>query len=81
MAAIFKRFSRQPQSGEVHIDATDARQGRWGRHAFWMLVCSTVLAIAALFGSWMFRAGDLSAADATNTPTAAESRAVGAPAG
>jgi len=78
MAAMFRRFAR-PRTGETHIDATDARQGRWGRHAFWMLVVSTILAIAALFGSWMFRAGDLSAADATSTPTAAETQAAGAP--
>lgn len=76
--AMLRRFSR-PRAGETHIDATDARQGRWGRHAFWMLVVSTILAIAALFGSWMFRAGDLSAADATSTPTAVEARAAGAP--
>lgn len=76
--AIFRRFSRA-RGAETHIDATDARQGRWGRSAFWMLVASTVLAVAVLFGSWMFRAGDLAAADASSTPTAAETQAAGAP--
>lgn len=78
--AMLRRFSR-PRAGETHIDATEARQGRWGRHAFWMLVASTALAVAALFGSWMFRAGDLAAADAKSAPTAAEARAAGAPVG
>ena len=75
---MFRRFSRAP-GGETHIDATDARQGLRGRHVLWMLVASTALAVAALFGSWMFRAGDLSAADASSTPTAAEAQAAGAP--
>jgi hypothetical protein len=81
MDTVFKRLSRQPRTGEVHIEATDARQGRWGRHALWILVCSTVLAIVALLGSWMYRAGDLAAADATKPPATVESRAVGAPGG
>jgi hypothetical protein len=76
--ALFRRFSR-PAGGETHIEATDARQGLRGRHVLWMLVASTALAVAALFGSWMFRAGDLAAADASRTPTAAEVQAAGAP--
>jgi len=76
--ALFGRYSRT-RGDETHIDVTDVRQARWGRHAFWVLVASTTLAVAALFGSWMFRAGDLSAADASSTPTAAEAQAAGAP--
>lgn len=78
MASLFtRRFG--PQTGETHIEATDARQGRWGRHVFWVLVASTALAVVALFGSWAFHAGDLSAADATRSPTAADVRAAGEP--
>jgi hypothetical protein len=79
MASFFSRFPRASQ--ETHIEATDVRQGRWGRHAFWVLVASTSLAVIALFASWAFRAGDLAAADATSTPTAAETRAAGEPVG
>lgn len=79
MAGFFSRTPRTQPGHETHIDATDARQGRWGRHAFWMLVASTVLVVIALFSSWMFRAGDLAAADATSTPAAAESQAAGVP--
>jgi len=79
MAGFFSRTPRTQPGDETHIEATDARQGRWGRHAFWMLVASTVLVVIVLFSSWMFRAGDLAAADATSTPTAAEAQAVGAP--
>jgi hypothetical protein len=41
------------------LNATRARQGRWGRHVFWVLVISTVLAAAALFGAWGLRSNDL----------------------
>jgi hypothetical protein len=83
MAAFFNRFSRQPQprDGELHIEATDVRQARWGRHALVMLICSTALAVVALFGAWAFKSGDLADASARSTPTAAEAKAAGAPVG
>ena len=37
------------------VNATRARQGRWGKHVFWVLIISTVLAAAALFGAWGLR--------------------------
>ncbi len=77
MAGFFNRFSRKRRGGEIHIDATDARQASWGRHAFWMLICSTALVVVALFGAWAYRADDLSDADARSRPTAAEARAAG----
>lgn len=81
MADFFRRFAQPQQGGETHIDATDARQARWGRHAFVMLICSTVLAVIALFSAWAFKSDDLADAQAKSTPTAAEARAAGAPAG
>ena len=48
------------------LNATRARQGRRGRHIFWVLVISTVLAALALFGAWSFRANDLAAVEANN---------------
>lgn len=75
MAGLFHRFSRKRQGGEIHIDATDARQANWGRHAFWMLIFSTLLVVIALFGAWAYRADDLSDADARSRPTAGEARA------
>jgi hypothetical protein len=57
------------------INATRARQGRFGRHIFWILIVSTVLAALALFGAWSFRAGDLAAVDDnTGASTPAEAR-------
>ncbi|KRA56191.1 hypothetical protein ASD79_17685 [Caulobacter sp. Root655] len=41
------------------LNATRARQGRWGKHVFWVLIISTVLAAIALFGAWSMRSGDL----------------------
>ncbi|PTS91509.1 MULTISPECIES: hypothetical protein [unclassified Caulobacter] len=64
-------LSRPAQS----ISATRARQGRWGRHIFWILVVSTVLAAMALFGAWGFRSGDLASVEHNNgvkTPAEAE---------
>ncbi len=48
------------------LNATRARQGRWGRHVFWVLVVSTVLAAIALFGAWSFRAKDLASVEVNN---------------
>jgi len=45
----------------VEVPATDARQGRWGRHALWMLLASLALVVIALFGTWASRSGDFSA--------------------
>jgi hypothetical protein len=77
MGNFFRRFRRERP---VVLEATQARQGRWGRHVFWMLAASTFLAVVALFGSWAFNARDLAAADATSTPTTAEAQAAGDPA-
>lgn len=38
------------------MKATRARQGSWGRHIFWVLIISTVLAALALFASFAFHA-------------------------
>ena len=54
-----------PQPPE-RLNATRARQGRWGQHIFWILVASTVLAALALFGAWGFRANDLAAVEHNN---------------
>jgi hypothetical protein len=57
------------------LNATRARQGRWGRHVFWVLIVSTVLAAIALFGAWSYRANDLAAVEVNNgakTPAEAQ---------
>ena len=64
----------QADSGQ-RLNATRARQGRWGRHVFWVLVVSTVLAALALFGAWSYRANDLAAVEVNNgakTPAEAQ---------
>jgi len=47
------------------LGATRARQGRFGRHVFWVLVFGTLLAALALFSAWTWRSGDLAAVDDT----------------
>ena len=54
------------------LNATRARQGRWGRHVFWVLIISTVLAAAALFGAWGMRSGDLARVENTRGATASQ---------
>ncbi len=48
------------------LNATRARQGRYGKHVFWMLIISTVLAAIALFGAWSMRSGDLAGVEHNN---------------
>lgn len=47
------------------LNATRARQGRWGRHMFWVLAVSTLLAVIGLFAAWSWRAPDLAATEPT----------------
>ncbi|MBO9710915.1 MAG: hypothetical protein J7521_22155 [Caulobacter sp.] len=54
------------------LNATRARQGRWGSHVFWVLVISTVLAALVLFGAWSMRSGDLARVDHTRGATTQE---------
>ena len=64
-----------PPTDGPRVNATRARQGRWGRQVFWVLVVSTVLAALALFGAWSFRAKDLAAVEVNNgakTPAEAQ---------
>ena len=41
------------------LSAQDARQARWGRPVFVMLIVSTLLAALALLAAWAWRSGDL----------------------
>jgi hypothetical protein len=59
------------------LNATRARQGRWGRHVFWVLIISTVLAAAALFGAWGMRSGDLARVENTRGATTAQEALLG----
>ncbi len=58
------------------VDATDARQARWGRHAFAILVTSLVLVVIALFGSWAYFSGALSGQHGNKEAPAAVARTV-----
>jgi hypothetical protein len=61
-------------SDHTVLKATPARQGRWGRPVFWVLVFGTLLAAIGLFAAWTWRAPDLAA----TTPTLSEQRAAAA---
>ena len=45
------------------LNATRARQGRWGKHMIWVLLFGTLLAAVALFGAWTWKAPDLAKAN------------------
>lgn len=59
--AILSRDSSRPT-----LNATRARQGRFGVHMFWVLVVSTGLAALALFAAWSWRADDLASTAPNN---------------
>jgi hypothetical protein len=50
------------------LNATRARQGRYGRPMFWVLVASTLLAALGLALAWAWKAPDLAAANSNNGP-------------
>lgn len=68
--------SRSDTSGHATLAATPARQGRFGKHMFWVLVFGTLLAAIGLFAAWTWKAPALSraseqqsAAQAVSAPT------------
>ena len=61
------------------MGATRARQGRYGRHVFWVLLISTTLAALALFGAWSWRSGDLAATEPHNARQATDAKSFNAP--
>ncbi len=48
------------------LNATRARQGRYGRHMFWVLVFGTLLAGIGLLLAWTFNAPRLASANTDN---------------
>jgi len=67
--ALSSRYSSRPTLG-----ATRARQGRFGRHVFWVLVISTALATLGMFAAWFWRADDLASTQPTPESRAVDSR-------
>jgi len=57
----FSRDSEKPI-----VNATRARQGRWGRDVFWVLVFGTLLAALGLFAAWTWRSPDLASTEPTH---------------
>ena len=66
-------------TGHPVISATPARQGRWGRHVFWVLLISTIAAAITLMAAWVWRADDLASVQAKNDGAVAPSHAFNAP--
>jgi hypothetical protein len=67
--------SRPGETDHPVLAATPARQGRYGRHVFVVLVVSTILAAIGLGLAWMWKAPAMSAEDAKlhgNTEQAAK---------
>lgn len=68
--AILSRSTSRPA-----LNATRARQGRFGRHMFWVLLVSTALAALALFGAWTWRSDDLATTSPNNAREPADAAA------
>ncbi|WP_430423226.1 hypothetical protein [Phenylobacterium sp.] len=74
------RLSRDTDQPSPTLNATRARQGRWGRHIFWVLVFGTVLAALGLFAAWGWRAPDLAASEPTRQEKKVEAETFDTPA-
>lgn len=61
--------------GRMVLNATRARQGRYGRHVLWVLLVSTALAALALFAAWTWRAPDLASTEQNNGKQPADAQA------
>ena len=72
--ALTSRFPPRPG-----LNATRARQGRFGRHVFWVLLISTVLAALGLALTWGLKSDELATTEANVKATPAEAAAVSAP--
>ena len=62
------------------LGATRARQGRTGRHVFWVLLFGTLLAALALFAAWTWRSGDLASTEPNNARQMEDAEAFDQPA-
>ncbi len=51
------------------LNATRARQGRWGKHMLWVLLFGTLLAAAGLFAAWTWKAPQLAQSNSNNGPS------------
>lgn len=67
------------QEHHVDLSATPARQGRYGKHMFWVLVISTLLAAVALAASWAFRSDDLASTEPNNATQVQDAAVYDAP--
>jgi hypothetical protein len=65
-------MAQPPASSHTVVGATRARQGRYGRHVFWVLLISTILAAIALTVAWGWRSGDLASTEPHNARQAAD---------
>jgi hypothetical protein len=74
-------MANQTENPGDHVDvgATRARQGRYGRHMFWVLVASTLLAAIVLLASWGMRSGDLASVEPNNASEARDAASYQAP--
>jgi hypothetical protein len=50
-------------SSRPTLNATRARQGRFGRHMIWVLLFGTLLAAIGLFAAWTWKAPDLASTE------------------
>jgi hypothetical protein len=57
-------YERDTEHGPA-LNATRARQGRWGRHVFWVLVFGTLLAALGMFAAWTWKSPDLASTEPT----------------
>ena len=60
------------ESHSARLNETQARQARWGRPVFWVLVASVALSCAVLFLIWLFDAQALTSVEPMSLKLPAE---------
>lgn len=60
--------SSRPTDTRPVVNATDARQGRYGRHMIWVLIGGLVLVVVAFAVIWGMKAPGFANANANNGP-------------
>lgn len=61
--------SRPEDTGHPVVNTTRARQGRYGKPVFWVLVVSTLLAAIGMFAAWGWKAPGLARPGSQQTVT------------
>lgn len=58
--------------GKPILNATRARQGRFGRNVFWVLIAGILLTVLGFAATWAWKAGDFASTEPNNARQASD---------